>query len=175
MQKVVGSSYVATVNNKSRDVVVLLTKTANCPDCGTAFGIGRDLATAVNKAGNSSLAFYFIDIGLNQIENGFPGSFAPAYLLYPAANKANVKIAPGFSLKALIWLTAKYGKHAVKVTVPNDEEMTRIGENADKMAKKVGPTLAGVLRQEMEELRNDVDSVTKSQSNKKQDDAAREL
>jgi hypothetical protein len=176
MQKIVGSNYLATVGNTSRDVVVLLKKAVNCPACGQAFRIGLDLATAVEKAGNSSLAFYFIDIGLNQIENGFPVNFAPAYLLYPAANKTDVKMLPDLSLKVFTWLTAKYGKHAAKVELPNDEEMRTISESAEKMAKKAGPKMAGVLRQEMEELGRDVDNWKKSQNNEKQwEDVAQEL
>ena len=146
------------VMDSDRDILMLLVKPRS-RDCSRVFRMFRSLGSELDSQNNTDFYFALYDVVANAIPEGNPGpkSLCPTVLLYPANDRQNPKILPVESTDAMKWLISRYAKHSLNLTfsLPSQTEIEDAEKKIDIYNEK-SPYLAGLLRQQLSDLREEV-------------------
>ena len=141
-----------------RDVLLLLVKPRS-RDCSRVFRMFRSLGSDLDNQNNTDFYLALYDVVVNAIPQGNPApkALCPTVLLYPANDRQNPKILPVESTDAMKWLISRYAKHSLNLTfsLPSQTDIEAAEKRIDIYNEK-SPYLAGLLRQQLADLRQDV-------------------
>jgi hypothetical protein len=159
----VGSNYWEAITDVSKDVFVIFTK-PHCQICDKLYSIYRGIAQVASRENTSSL-FTSIDVRLNGVESGFLLSTIPSIVLFPKANKTDVKILIYESYDVMKWFAAKYTGQPVARDWGTQEDILNIKKRVDQLGAKEGPEIAAILNSEFEDLKLDIMAAMGTSSN----------
>jgi hypothetical protein len=163
IQKLVGSDYGETVTDASKDVFVMFTK-PRCEICDKLYSMYRGIAQVVSRSDNSSL-FTSIDVRLNSVEGGFPLKTVPSIVLFPKANKTDIKILIHESYDVMKWFAEKYTGKPVTHDWGKQEDIFSIKKRIARLSAKEGPEVAAILNNEFDDVKLDIIAAIGTSSN----------
>jgi hypothetical protein len=159
LRRLVGSNFVEEIARAEKDVLVFFTREGLERSRKVSAKLYK-LSDRLRKAGSDTFEIWTIDIGLSQIEGGFPVSRDPAIALYPADDKTEVRLVPYESFQILVWFTAKYGTqpHEITANLTKTGKIDRAATRADQLKALTRPEVASRIKYTMDDLRADAES-----------------